>query len=513
MTVWLAVLAPFAAAQAPVAASARGTPREAFAGFLAAGYEGQFATAASYLDLSGVPAEARERDGQRLARRLYLVLLHRAWTDPEEVSNDPAGRRQADLPENTERIATLEIRGKEVEIVLERRVAGGLGEIWLVSRQSVASIDALYRAHGYGGIGDRLPSFFFSLSFAGLQLWQWAAIALAILLGFGAGRLLASLLVAVLGRLASRTTVGWDDAMVRAIDGPLGIVLWGLSFALAAPWAGLSPGALHLTQVGWKMLTLVAVGWLLFRLLDELTRQMLKSAGGLNHVALGYLPVLSRAGKFVVAAFLFLGALDIVGVNVLGLLAGLGLGGLALAFAAQKTLENVFGALAIAADQPFKAGDFVTVGGVTGTVEDIGLRSLRIRTLERTLVTIPNGVAVADKIVNLSERDRFFFNPTLSLLQATPPAKLREILDAIRALLAGHPQVFSDDQRVTFLRFGASSLDLEVQCWILAAPYNDAAAVMEDLNFAIAAIVEGAGSAFAFPSQTVYLVGQSCHHE
>ena len=146
-------------------------------------------------------------------------------------------------------------------------------------------------------------------------------------------------------------------------------------------------------------------------------------------------------------------SLDVIGINVVGVLAGLGLGGLAIAFAAQKTLENVFGAIAIAGDRPFQVGDFVTIGTDQGTVEDVGLRSTRLRTQARTVVSIPNGVVVAGRVENFSARDRIVYNPTIGLVYDTRPEQLRAVLDGFREVLRAHPRVFQESFRVRFRAF------------------------------------------------------------
>jgi MscS family membrane protein len=205
-----------------------------------------------------------------------------------------------------------------------------------------------------------------------------------------------------------------------------------------------------------------------------------------------------------------LAALDVIGVNVVTMVAGLGIGGVAIAFAAQKTIENVFGAATIAGDRPFNVGDYITAAGASGTVEEIGLRSTRIRTLDRTLVTIPNGLLAAGTIVNLTSRDRFLYNPKIAVRYETTADQLTFIIDEIRKALILHPRVFHDSHRARFAGFGPSSLDIEVMAWVVAADYHEYTAIAEDLNFAIARTVEHAGASFAFPSQTLYL-GRDTH--
>jgi MscS family membrane protein len=489
---------------APVEAK-RGTPRATLGGFLDAARDGRFGLAAHYLDLDAFPPAQQGSEGQRLARRLMLVLLRSPWINPHKVSNDPAGAPQEGVPSDEQRLAAVKVGGAEVDITLSRHVGPDGAFIWTFSADTVAQIDRLYQAHGYGWVGDHLPSVFFSVSFVGLQLWQWAALLLVVFLGWGVARLVGHAVVVGSSAAARRTAVTWDDEIVRALDGPLGVILWGLVLAICSPLIGLSPMAQEIARRIWKVLTLTGCGWLLFRALDGVTSRLEKSAEERNTLALSFIPILRKMGKILVFFLVVLAALDVIGVNVVAALAGLGLGGLAVAFAAQKTLENVFGAVAIAGDRPFRVGDFVTVGDVTGTVEDVGLRSTKIRTLQRTLVSMPNSAVVNGNVTNYAVRDRIFYNFTIGVVYGTTAAQLTYIIDEIRRLLLGDPRVYLDVQRTRFKAFGAFSLDIEVFAWINTTDYTRYTEIAEDLNFKIMEIVERSGSSFAFPSQTLYL--------
>jgi MscS family membrane protein len=496
--------APSAAAQPRGNGTGRATPRDALTGFLAAGEAGDFAAAARYLDLGKGVARRPQGAPERLARRLYLVLLHFS-IDPETISNAPLGSGVAEDGKPVEKVLVAAARGRDLPVVLER-VAGEGGEgVWLISAGTVATIDALYRAHGYAWIGDHLPSFFFSWSFLGIQLWQWLSLVIALSLGYALARGIARVLLIALAAVARHTALTWDDALVRALDGPLAVVLWGLTLTTTAAWAGLPTGAAAVSRLVWRLLTLAGIGWLLFRVWDGVVENVRRRADETRPITLGYLPIISRTGKFFIALIVALIGLDVIGINVVAMLAGLGIGGIAIAFAAQKTIENIFGAVTIAGDHPFKVGDFVTAAGATGTVEEIGLRSTRLRTLDRMVVTIPNGLLAAGTIVNLTERDRFLYNPRIGVRYETTADQLTFIVDEIRKALIRHPRVFQDSHRARFAGFGASSLDIEVLAWVLADDFHVFTAIAEELNFAIARIVEQAGTSFAFPSQTLYL--------
>lgn len=484
----------------------RETPRQALTGLLDACRAGRFDRAAQYLDLSELPRGEQAGRGQQVARRLLMVLLRTAWVDPETISDSPFGSPELNLPEDEERFAVVKLRDAAVELKLKHRWERGFGHVWTVAPETVAGIDSLYQKRGYGWLGDHAPVLFFSLSMGGLQLWQWLSLLVGLGLGWLASRVLGHWLLVPARHIARRTSMGWDDAAVNALDGPFGLAIWAVLLYLAMPLVGVSPEARGIVKVLCKLLGLVGVGWFLVRLADASIARVSSRTGPEDQVGLGFMPALARFVKFMIVLLVGLAALDVVGVKVMGVLAGVGLGGIAIAFAAQKTLENMFGTVAIAGDKPFQVGDYVTIGTDTGTVEDVGLRSTRLRTLARTVVSIPNGVVVAGRVENLSERDRILYNPTVSLTYGATVAQLRAILDAVKTLLATHPGVHPEGQRVHFRRFAESGLDLDLQCYVATREWVEYLRVVEEINFGIAEIVERHGSSFAFPTRTVHLV-------
>jgi MscS family membrane protein len=217
------------------------------------------------------------------------------------------------------------------------------------------------------------------------------------------------------------------------------------------------------------------------------------------------LSLVRRALRGVAIVLVLLLALPVFGVNVTATLAGLGIGGLVLAFAAQKSLENVFGGFAILSDRPLSVGDTCRIGGQLGEVEDITLWATRLRTNERTVVSIPNGAVMTGQIENLSRRDKFWFHPTIGLAYTTTPAQMGVVLAQLRGLLAADPRVGKETARVRFARLGASSLDVDVYAYVHADSYAAFLAVQEELLLRVLEIVEAAGTSVAFPTQTVHL--------
>jgi MscS family membrane protein len=481
----------------------RGTPREAVAGFLAACQEGRFDLASYYLDLGAIAPEHQRAEGAHLARRLMLILQRTGWVKLDALSDEPLGTSETGIPENQQLFAIVQVRQQPVELLLTHRSDAELGHVWTVSQETVAEIDGLYAAHGYGWLGDHAPLALFALSVADLQLAQWFVILVGLLASWLVSRYLARWVVRLLVRLARRTIVRWDDAVGWALNGPMTVLLSVLVMLIAARWLGLVPVGWTVVRYIAKLLALIGVGWFLVRLVDAGAEHVRETAKAGSQVGLGFLPVATRVAKIVVVLLIGLGVLDVMGINMIAGLGALGLTAAALAFAAQKTLENLFGTGAIASDRPFEVGDFVAIGEDKGTVEDIGLRSTRLRTLARTLVTIPNGLIAAGRVENYSARDSIMYNPVLALGYDTTRGQLTSVIEGINRLLRSHPKVVPETHRVRFAAFGESSLRVEIWCWTATRDYVEYTAIVEDLNFAIAEIVERTGTSFAFPTRTI----------
>lgn len=212
-----------------------------------------------------------------------------------------------------------------------------------------------------------------------------------------------------------------------------------------------------------------------------------------------------RVLALVVAIGVLVVAAQRLGIPVSGIVTGLGVGGIAVALAAQSTLQNLLGGATLLADRPLRVGDFCRYGDRIGTLEAIGLRSSRVRSVDRTLVTVPNGDLAAMHIENYAFRDRILLQSRLGLRYDTRPDQLRCILADIRAMLIAHPKVMDESARVRLSGFGESSLDLELFAYVRTSDFNEFAAIREDLLLRVIEIVARAGTGLALPSQTVYL--------
>lgn len=263
---------------------------------------------------------------------------------------------------------------------------------------------------------------------------------------------------------------------------------------------------LTVSEIAVQLSILIAVAYILHLLISLLAEVVIKF---LHTRHAGFDSQLIRLSFRILFWIITLMAITVlaehIGVPVAALAAGIGVGGLAFALASQSTLENLVAGLTIYGDRPIRVGDFCTIGGVSGTVQSIGLRSTRLRTLARTVVTIPNAEVAKHTLENFAVRDHMLLETTLGLRYETRPDQLRYVLGRLRELFYAHPKVIDDGMRVRFVGFGASSLDIEVFLYIKATTKPAFLEICEDLNLRIMDLIEEAGAGFAFPSQTTYM--------
>ncbi|MEX2181514.1 MAG: mechanosensitive ion channel family protein [Gemmatimonadaceae bacterium] len=337
-------------------------------------------------------------------------------------------------------------------------------------------------------------------------VWQWLALLALIPLSVTVGRLLSRPTRAVLKRLVLRTENNYDDALLSGSREPI-ILLWSVAASLVLlPLVDLAgPARAGVLEVQ-KSLAIIAVFWMVLRAIGVLQDALPKAPWAETRpAARSLIPLGGRIAGVMVFALAVLTVLSQFGFRVGTILAGLGIGGIAVALGAQKSLEHFFGSVSIGIDQPFRVGDWVSVGGVEGTVEAIGLRSSRLRTMDRTVVTIPNGQLAEAQSENFGERERIRLRAVVGLEYGTSAATIRKVRDEIEAALRAHPRTWPDRVVVRFQQFGASSLDLEVFCWIQTTVIDEFRAIREELLLAIMDVVERNGASFAFPTQTVHV--------
>ena len=460
------------------------------------------------LNLSGLPEVARDREAPILAGYLKMVLDRVSYVLFQEIPDDPESRTpyvHFEHPSGDIVIGPVETED---------------GVIWQFTPETLNGIRAVYAAMDDMPLAPGLTALSaIDMHFAirqairssapallvpagPLERWQW--------MGLGTG-LVAAMLLAVLGeRLVARLSarLRWadrDDAPAqhavarwawRLVIG--GVVLQGILQLVGLP----DEFGTALTTLAWTMMVVGAVllGW---QLIGGLVARHADAEriGGHNVILVSLASGLARIALLIGGGVLLAHLLSL---PVAGVLAGLGIGGLAVALAAQPTLMNMLAGFTLYADRPVSVGDFCRFGDTMGTVEHIGLRSIRLRTLDRTVISVPNAQFLDLQLENYARRDRIRFAPTLQLRYETTPDQMRYVLTELRKLLIAHPMVLPDPMRVRFAGLGDHSLDIEIFAYITASDIDVFAAAREDLLLRIMATVEEAGAQFAFPSMVHY---------
>jgi MscS family membrane protein len=479
----------------------RDTPSGTLYGFLQAAQAGNYSTAAQYLQMS---SGRRQTQGEDLATKLKVVI-DRAFTgDLRRISNQPEGTPQEGVPLDRQRVGTLTAGDVEADLTLVR-VPDGNNRIWLISSDTLARLPDLYDQAAVHQVETHLPHALVSNSFLGLPLWQWLAILVAVPIAAGLGWLAVQVLRLpwyLWARYRKHEVAAAWNSFVR----PLWLVLGVLAHGVLVSYLRIPVLQRHHYQQVAGVVAVIGFNWLLWRILRAVLNNVRQRAVLAGRMGTGSLMILGermlKAAIVILAIFSVMGTL---GFNLSAPLAGLGIGGIAIAFAAQKTLENLFGGVSILGDEVIRIGDTCRFGDRVGTVEDISLRSTRIRTPDRTELSIPNGSLATMNVENLSRRDKLLFTTKLGLRCETSSDQMRYVLAQVRRLLYEHPKVQTQGARSRFVAFDASALTMEIFCYILTRDDGEFQAIREDLLLRIMDIVTSAGTSFAFPSQTVYL--------
>ena len=349
-------------------------------------------------------------------------------------------------------------------------------------------------------------NFLFEVSYYQTPVWKWLAlVGLAFLAWIVASLFSRGCTVA----LTRPFTAGDDDPRRRTISLLRRPVQLFVAIALLMVAIYFLRLPQQLAQSAWSIeLALLAFsgGWVLFRSVDvgALGLRSRAEKRGSQHLS-SIVDFSVRIAKLFVLIISVLVMLGTLGVNISAAVAGLGIGGIAIALAAQKTLENFIGGIVILIDRPVSVGDFFKFGDTLGTAEEIGVRSTRIRTLDRTVITVPNGDFSNRPVENYGRRDMMRLRTVLSVRYETTPDQMRFLLTNLRKVLIEHPKVLEESRRVRFVEFAAYSLNIEIVAYVETTEWAEYLAIREDVYLRYMDVVKEAGASFAFPSSTMYL--------
>jgi len=487
----------------------RSSPRATMSTFLDAASKGQWDRATATLNLrrNGLPEDVVSVRGREASTELKAVIDRVSYVDLESIPealldrSDYVWQVVQGLPIGLERVdsgewlfssQTLRSLPELWTLVKDRPVVEGVVEIELTPAMWLRS---------------QVPPALRKRTLV-LEQWQWIAIALLVFVGVLLERILTFVLVRVMGgqlaRRLSRRRV--EDTLVRTAMRPLGIAgmagLWWVALLVL----GLPAQALAILLLAVKFIAIAAVVWSLYRMVD-VGAAVLESYAAETETRYDDLliPLLRSSAKIFIAVFGVVLLADNLDINITGLLAGLGLGGIAFALAAQDTVKNFFGSVTVLLDRPFQVGDWIVVGAVDGTVESVGFRSTRVRTFYDSLVTLPNANLISAHVDNYGSRRYRRWKTTLGVAYDTPPEKLEALCEGIRELVRRHPYTRKDYFHVYLNEFGPSSLDILVYVFWEAPDWATELRERHRLVVDILRLTHHLGVEIAFPTQTLYL--------
>ncbi|MBI3792507.1 MAG: mechanosensitive ion channel family protein [Gemmatimonadetes bacterium] len=476
------------------------SPRAAIRAFQRSARRGDWEAAARWLVL---PPEESGR-GAELARRLAAVLDRHLEIRLDHLSPRAAGDTADGLPVEREeigRIPSAEMGTQPVRLV---RLESPPPPHWAFSPKTVQNVDAWYDELEDKWLRDRLPDWLFLAGPWQVQWWQWVAVLLFLPLV----ALLAALLRPVLRAgvhalpIASERTA---QEIATTLGTPTLTVIAALLFQLATSSVLVTVAGQRVLGAMVGALVILALTWWALRAVTVTVRLIPDAEfsagrpGVRSAVQLG-----GRVTRVFVVMVGLIGLFADFGYPVGTLLAGLGIGGIAVALGAQKTLEHFFGSVSLGLDQPIRVGDWVKIEDFEGEVENIGLRSTRIRTLERTLISLPNGKLAEMRTENFAERDRIRFHALLGVEYGTPPEKLRAVRDAFEQALRAHPNVWPDRVVVRIKEFGSYAIQIEVMAWFLTRDADQFRLWREAMLLRFLELLNQHQVWLAFPTQTVH---------
>ncbi len=468
----------------------------------------------SLIDLSQVPQATRREVGAETAAYLLDIFNRVPLPAPEDVPDTTAFQKDSpasfQIPKTPFKIVRIdsgprqgEFLFSETTVPLAPEFYGAVENLPLRSTRSVRSWISEFRQLTGPlmpvSIADSVPENLKQPVF-GTPIWKIAAVAVLTII-------LALLLLFWNRATANSTWGGLVGERWQRLLSPLAAMIAGVGLRYfvanhvvvvgefaAAAYAGLT------------VMIYLALAWAVWVFVLAAFETAIQRSDRADHgFDANMLRLIARILGFIGAIIVLAYGAQNIGLPVFSLLAGLGIGGLAIALAIRPTLENLIGGFVLYLDRPIRVGDFCTFGDRSGTVENIGIRSTQVRANDRTLITVPNAQFADLQIVNWAQCDRMLIKQTIGLRYETSEDQLRYLIVKLREMLIGHPRIDSETVRVRFSDFGASSLDVAIRVYAMTREWNDFFAIKEDVQFRIMTIVEQSGTGFAFPSQTLYM--------
>ena len=481
----------------------RDTPHSAIMGFLKYEQRGDYATAALYLQ----PPPDQNEDLVQRAKELQ-ALRGKFNGSIGLLSDDPNGPVEPGLPPGQVRAGVFVVDGTTVDVIMVRVDDPTSGKIWLISKDTVAGIPKLHaqmQSETPAAVDQLIPGALTSRQFLGMSLAKWLGWLLSIPISW----LLAwpfVFLLSVPARIRCRLrkhpfTPVWETRVGAPFKYIVAISMHSVFVYLLGP-------PLFYRAHYFRFMATLLMGcfvWLVSTISDQgfehaVDRTRMQRGGGES-----VLIMMQRLTHILLLTIALVAALAMFGFNVKATLAGLGIGGLAIALAAQKTLENIIGGVSLLMDKAVQVGDFCRIGDQLGTVEDIGLRSLRLRTIDQNLLLVPNGLLAQMQFENMKSRRKFLINQQFLLRIETKIEQLRYVLDRVQSMLNEHPGIEVGTSRIRVADFVGAAFELHLFAYGETGNWVEFTAIRQDVLLKIAEIVEAAGTRFAGPTRLTYL--------
>ena len=479
----------------------RETPRGAVLGFIRAAQAENYEVAVEYFQPRRKSTPEQELE---LAKQLQEILNARFGTSLDAITEDPQGRGNGGPPHDQVVVSGTVGLNQPFPLYLVRAEDGHGNKLWFISRQSLEQVPEIYDSLHFAKIEKQLPKFLVAKRPLGMPLWQWIAI------------ILFAPIALALGRLVDHLALGcWQWIRHKR----------GLPPLAREPLLHFGPGTLLVaTLIHYGFVSLIGTSllyrqyyqqvilvflafacyWAVTQVTHRVSRDISDRLASRGRLAERSLVSLARR-VLDVLVFIILGIYVLKSgfdVNVTAALAGLGIGGLAIGLGAQKTFENLLGGISILTDKAIVLGDVCKIGDQAGVVEDIGLRSTKLRTENRTLVSIPNGTVATATLENFRFRDKILCKQVIRLRYDLSPDHMRYVLAQVYEVLVHHAKVEEATARVRLLRFAENAIEIELYAYILERDFGEFLAAQEDVLLQVMGTLERTGAAVALPTQT-----------
>jgi MscS family membrane protein len=456
---------------------------------------GDYETAAKYLQLT-TPKDTQQ--GPEIARQLLVLINTSFHGSIANVSNEPKGNLEDSDDPNLEVAGTLVVENHSVPLFLARISRKDTGEIWLVSSQTLSQVPSLYQRAGSPRLVGYFPPPLMKNMFLGVPLGQWLAWLLAIPIS----AFIAWAMVKI-GRICwnLRRSSAVQPQQSLLLGEPMIVVLTIVIDALVVLFVGMPLFYRVYYFRTLKVLLTISGAWLCNRIADLVYAHM----HFIRNESRSLLQLLHHINKAVIVVFSSLIIITILGFDTKTMLAGLGIGGIAFALAAQKTLENLIGGITLVMDQTASVGDECVISGRSVTVQEIGLRSIRVLTREGTEIAFPNGMLSQTTIENVSRRTKFLSSARLTVSYECSLAQLQLVIARVREFLYSHARVETQTTSFRMIGFSTTGYQVELSAYLRCSNGTEFTAIQEDIFLHVVEIMDTTGAVWAVPSQAMYL--------